>query len=77
MKKIFLGLMLVASLATAKIDVIEATSQTVNAMTRKDKISIQKVCVDHILFLIVVSSTGISITQIFENQKYVFCENGK
>ena len=77
MKKIILGLMLVASLATAKIDVIESITTNVYAMNIRDKVSIQKVCIDSMTFVLVVSSSGVAITPVTNNELPIKCVNGK
>jgi len=66
MKKILGALILLSTLMFAKIDVAEAISMNVHAMKYDSKVSLEKVCVGGKLFILAISSTGLSITQVFE-----------
>lgn len=77
MKKIFIALAVLSTLTFAKIDVIEAISMNVQAMQKTDKVSIQKVCIDGFLYIMAVSSAGISITKAHTDNYNHSCVNGK
>jgi len=83
MKKIFMALVLLSTLVFAKVDVIEAVSARVNEMSYNDKVSYQEICVDGKLFISVIASSGVSITQVMEydysyqETSAVSCKNGK
>ena len=82
MKKIMIALVLLSTLMFAKIDITEAMTMNVQAMKYQSKVSLEKVCVDGKLFVLAVSSTGLSITQVleygysFKALTEVECKNG-